>query len=303
MLAVNADHDALPEGLMKPVMALLSDHGIAHGPLREGPQCLNLNATDQARVFIKVSRKGEKSGRAAHEVAGALSAAAAGVRVSTPLIPNVVTLEDEDGEPRNVSVWRWETTVTPPSLRDQAAAGASFLATLAGTPAPPTASKFSASQFIARVRDRLHGNHTEAANRIRTCLDEVEHQISARLDPVRYTWIHGDLHSKNLMWTLHTDPLIVDWETHSIGPVEFDIAQLLRSVLLDFPLHDAQEKQRASAWLRDRIETQTPVSVDWDLVNLFARVRSASAASHLLLHGYDPARTNANLALINQWAA
>lgn len=279
--------------LVDQISAMLASHGIRHAPLREGTPHLNLNLHDQRRVFVKVSRPGERHGRAAREITGSAWAAAHGINTPVALLDHVIELLDEDGEIREVTVWKWLTSASATSLVDQSRIVSAFVADLARLPLPDGVADFDLDFFLTRVHDRLDTHPDPVSRSIVTAADTEATNIRRALDPTRYVWIHGDLHFKNVHWQVRPEPVLLDWESHCRGPVEWDVAQLFRSIDRDFPEHMDSEKHQAALIVRQIIENR--LDVDWNLVGACGRFRAASSASHLLLHGHNAAGLAADL--------
>lgn len=287
--------------LTQRIVEALDDHHILHGRLREGTPHLNLNLTDRAHVFVKISRPAERTNRPETELAGARWASRHGLRTVLPLLDRVLDIDDEQGETRAVTVWAWHEPMTAPGLIDQIRAVADLTSAIAAVEPPDVVATFDLPFFDTRIRHRLDGNRSAEAATIMAAADQSGAALAARLAPDTYTWIHGDLHTHNILWPLSGRPIILDWESHVLGPIEWDIAQLVRSARMNFPHHDQHEQSRA---LTDATRRLNAVAdIDWELVDLCTRFRSASSASHLLIHGHQPDRLARDLTLLTAPAA
>lgn len=282
--------------LLSRVNDALDQARIVHGDLVEGPAHLNLNASDSSRVFVKITRAGDPHTRAHTEVTSARWARAHHVACPEPLLDAPVVVPDENNAPRAVTAWAWTEPVGCPSLRDRAADVLDVIAATCNVPAPPEATPFDVDFYTARIADRLGSRHDETSqNLLATALDasvRVKTLIATRPSG----WRHADLHLDNVGWCLRGTPVVYDWESAALGPVEIDLAQLLRSILVNTPDHAPAE--RADVYARTAAAAEARLDVDGDLVDALVAFRSASAASHLLLHGHDPRLLAANLALL-----
>lgn len=284
--------------LLSRVGDVLDQAGIAHGELVEGPAHLNLNASDSSRVFVKVTRAGDSHARAHAEVTSARWARTHRIACPEPLLDAPVAVPDENDTLRAVTVWAWTEPVGCPSLRDRAADVLDVIAILCEVPAPPDAAPFDVDFYLARLTDRLAGRTDETAQRLLA----TGHDTAARVKTLAATrptgWRHADLHLDNVGWCLRGTPVIYDWESAALGPVEIDVAQLLRSILVNTPNHAPAE--RADVYARTVADAEARLDVDRDLIDALVAFRSASAASHLLFHGHghDPRLLAANLTLL-----
>lgn len=275
----------------------LRHHGVRHGLLREGAPYLNLNAADRSHVFVKVARAGQLRERAGTELVGAQWATREGINTCTPLVNDVLHVSDESGTDRCVTVWQWLEPVTAPALYDQAHMVADLLVEVARTPAPEQVSCFDPSYYVKWAQRRLEGRTDAAASAILDAINDTASRIRTSMDPARHVWIHGDLHFENVLWQVTGRPALLDWESHLRGPVEFDIAQMMRSVYLHFPKHAESEKVRVVRAMKIRLDDS--LDVDWALVEQFGRFRAASSASHLLIHGHDARRLSVEMSMLD----
>lgn len=56
-------------------------------------------------------------------------------------------------------------------------------------------------------------------------------------------WVHRDYHSRNLMFTEHNNPGVIDFQDAVNGPVTYDLVSLLRDCYIDWPL------ERVESWV------------------------------------------------------
>ena len=273
--------------VVRAVESVLAEEGVRHGPLREGPAWLNRNLSDGQNVFVKVSEpvQGESipepaGSRAAAEIRGALWAAEHGVRTVSPLVSDVRTVEvDQDG-PRDVTVWGFHQEVSPPSMVDQILGLMNSIDAVSEVPSRDGCSVFDVRFFEARVMSRLDGCVDDAANMIREKTAATAAEVAERTSDEPYQWIHGDLHVRNLMWTVSGLPAIVDWESNTVGPLSWELAQVTGSVLNHFPRHCTRDKQRFLGRVENTIAEKFP-HVNIDTVQACTDMRTLSWLSHV----------------------
>ena len=272
------------------VSAALLSQGVSHGRLVEGSPTLNHTLSDGSRVFCKVSRPGEVSPRPGFELTGTRMAAAAGIASNVALLDAPLEIVDEHGQVRVVTAWRFEQSCTPPALIDQArlVAEAACAAPLAGVDAS-AAHQFDLSFFLGRIEGRLASLAAQGqveADAVLGRAREVYSRTAALMDPAAFQWTHSDAHLKNVIWRVDGRPMLIDWESNCRGPIEWDIAAVIRSCFQDFPEHDLGTQYRAARaailTFRDRIEFNP------DLALLSVSARGLSYQSHLLAVGHDP---------------
>lgn len=294
-----ADQHVLSSGFLSRVEQALRQVGVLHGSLVEGPPNLNLNAADGRRVFVKVNRPGVAPDRLAAEVEGARWASRYGLLTASPLHDGLLRVYDDAGDERFVSVWRFLDMCTPPSLMTQALALADALAATSRVPAPIGATAFDLGFFTDRIMDRLSGRTDAAANLIRETALGCHEVIAARLPATTWSWIHGDLHLRNVGWGVGGHPVVLDWESHCLGPVEWDAAQILRSLHVHTEKRSAGDLQQHVAAVVEHVDRHTGFLLDWALVDAMVAYRAASSASHLLVHGHAGHILAADMALLN----
>lgn len=272
--------------LLSRITESLDDHGIEHGTLVEGSPHLNANLSDGKHVFVKVTRPGEGAARAATEVTASVWARQHGIAAPEALIAEPLRLIDAGGGERIVTVFTYVNTCLGPALIDRATDAVEQMRLIASVPAPPTATLFDIDYYMARIQRRLAGRRdTVSAALLIEAETSYERAVRAMAGrPVR--WSHSDLHLLNLGWSVNGRATVFDWESSSVAPIEVDVSQLLRSVEINTP--EAARDYRAQIAQRVTDLSHTLFDIDWDLVNALIRFRSASAASHLIVHGDHP---------------
>jgi hypothetical protein len=291
---------AIRSGLVDQVAEVLREHHIGHGVLTEGPPHLNLNVTDHQAVFVKITRPGDPHERAHNECRSARWARVHGIRVGEPLLDEPALITGPDGTTQAVTVWRWAAPCTGPSLENRCLDVLGTVARLNTVPAPAWADPFPIPMYHRRVHTRLAGRADPVADLVRERIYDTYAAITTAQarTPRAWTtrWAHADLHLRNVIWGVHGQPVILDWESAALAPVEVDLAQILRSIWVYAPTYSAPERLRVAS--RVVAEADALMGVDWALVRHLMVFRAASSASHLLTHGHDPAVLAADLALL-----
>lgn len=276
------------------ISARLVEHNVEHGALVEGRPFLNLNASDGDRVFVKVTRTGEHSRAQAAELVGSAWARRHGIAAPESLTDRVLDLVE--GGKRHATVWRHLSLVPAPDLLRQSTAMVDFVARVAAVPAPGSARVLNPDDVLDRIVGRLVGRKDDTTRQIRVRAMESWMRIEDPMAGAPQTWIHGDPHARNVGWLADGSPILLDWESQARGPVEWDVAQVLRSVLAFAVDLNEAGRRRAAAQVVALVDAR--LDVDWALVAEVIRFRSASSASHLLVHGHDPHVLARDLALI-----
>lgn len=294
-------HDDEQGMKIRSVENVLNLHHIPHGVLTPGRRWLHENMSDEENVFIKI-RTGQPVSvdritgidAFANEIVGALHANSHHIPASEPLLPHVVTLETPT---RDATVWKYMDDYPVPSDTTAFQKMGELVAATAATPPPANVGTFKSEQIIKRLGWRLAGSTHKYAQQIAPLAFECERTLRHRLKPETFVWIHGDPHFDNVRWKVDGSPVLIDWESHCVGPIEWDIAQL-RRINTDTPTGDAE-----AAHTLDHNAIQTIMDgrpVDENLLILCTLLRSLSYASHLILTGLNPHILEQEIGIINR---
>lgn len=278
------------------VTALLAAEKIRHQTLHVGPTNMNHSITDHKRVFIKVARPNRNTANLAHEVAASTWAQRHGIRTTTPLLTAPVEFNDTHGHHRTATVWEWVEFCTAPALIDRVRDAINVALVIHDTPAPADTHDLTPTYWHRTLHERLAplGNAPQAQllrNLAATCAARIEDRWNAR--PVG--WIHGDLHLGNLGWGLDGNVLTYDWESTKVGPIEVDVAQILRSIFVNPQDYSHTERVRVALSGADIVNQHH--DIDWRLVKHLIHARAVSSMSLLILTG-NQQDFNANQALL-----
>lgn len=284
--------------LIDRISVALTDLGIAHGTLVEGPPHLNANLSDHRRVFVKVSRAGEERDRAATEILAATWAHGHGIACAQPLLAAPLEVLDAEDQPRSVTVLDYQPLCVAPSLLDRSRDVADLLLRIAATPPPPGLGAYPHAFYLDRVRRRLTGRPGPEAARVLTVAETAGATVTRLLPTRPVRWSHSDLHLANLGWCVNGTALVLDWESSSLAPVEVDLAQTLRTIDTLGAGFAPDYRLDAARTIVGRVSEHH--DIDWDLVAALARFRAASHASHLLVHGHEPDLLGRTLAFLDQ---
>lgn len=286
----------ISEPLLRSIADVLGSHGIRHNVLVEGAPNLNLNLTDRSRVFVKVTRRGERLDRAFTEVASATWARAHGLLCPTPLMDAPVIVSDETEAPRAVTAWSWVETASAGSLIDRCRDVLGIIEHCAQTPAPDHAKPWNLDFLRQRLRERLGSRPDTISTAVLADAETSGERVAALLAGRDARWAHLDLHLNNVGWCVNSHPVVFDWESSGTAPVEADVSQLLRSIFVDTPDYAPSERLRVAAVVVDTANER--MDIDWRLVRALIRFRAASSASHFLTTGERPKDLRRNLDLI-----
>jgi hypothetical protein len=258
---------------------LLDEAGIEHGTLYERAPAYHLLVTDGEHVFVKVTRPGEAL-RFGSEILGARTARLLGVDAPEPLLPEMGEFTAADGTLRHFTVWEHIAEV---GVLDEAmvASICDAVKTLASFP-PPALPTFTTDRFLVAIDQRLRYDPSESALDMLAYAHRLKAAIDERLDPAKFVLLHGDPHYDNVM-VRDGKPLLVDWESVTVGPIEWDVAQLVRP--------HTQRPMDGITWesVGETVRTNlADLRVDESLLALTRAFRSVSHASYLHFHNIQP---------------
>lgn len=272
---------SLDAALLTEISRALTCAGVEHGALRAGRAVgtLNEHVTDGRRVFVKVA-VAPGSGVASEPEATAW-AYANRLAPARALTDRAITTDNGIV----IGVYEWIETTSPGALVDQVSALTALLTrTHAATPglAPGSAARpamrvFDAAAQIQVTKDRLSGHYSEtAANLIGLVMDATETVVN------RSTWdnqvpVHGDAHVGNLASLLDGTYRLVDWEALMLAPAEWDIAQLVRTLLVQQPTCSPDYRVAMAEYALASFPR-----ADLDLVDAIMRIRACTWAALLI---------------------
>lgn len=259
---------------------LLDEEGIEHGVLYELPPTFHLLVTDGNRVFVKVTRPDEVL-RFDLEVWGAAMARLLGVDAPEPLMRPMGEFAATDGTTRHFTVWE-HIGADGTFDEDMVLAVADTVKTLASFPPPHGLRTFTTDKFLASIDRRLRYDPSEFAFDMLVYAHRLKAAIDERLDPSRFVLLHGDPHFDNAM-SRDGRTLLVDWESVTVGPIEWDIAQMVRPF--------SQRPMVGITWEsieRTVMDRLGDLDVDHDLLTLTRAYRSVSHMSYLHFHDVKP---------------
>lgn len=290
------DSPLVDMALVKAIERTLDDHGISHGALREGAHQFNLNVSDESKVFVKVTRASSvTSERAWTEVAASRHAETTGLSVYKPLVDPVAVL-DSSGGTRFVTVFEWIDLCSGPGLLDRARETFRLLTQVSVRDPFSGAERLNLDIYNDRMQARL-GNRTDRTSQMLLDVGETECEKARSLVPARpHVWSHGDLHLLNVGWGVNGSPVLLNWESSCLAPVEVDLAQLVRSILTDTPNYSPDERRRVVDMIAESADEA--LDVDWGLVEVIVRLRAASTASRLVTEDPEHPQLAANIRLI-----
>ena len=257
--------------------SLLTKAGIKHGPLVELPPTFHAILSDGAHVFVKITRPNETV-RFGHEIWGANLVRGLGIDAPAPLLDEVQQFVSHDGTVRYFTVWEYIESV---GVLDEAMVMdvCGVMNRLAATPRPDELRTFSTGKAIDSISRRFADDNSDFAVQMLSYARRLETVIAGRLDESSFVLLHGDPHYDNVM-SRNGRAMLVDWESITFGPIEWDIAQMIRPFT---------ERQLVGVTL-DTIELTVlaetnDIGVDADLVELCRALRSVSHVSYLHYHG------------------
>jgi len=268
---MTATRDANPSGT--PPAEINIDQSLVHGLLREQhPDLAHLPLTFEQHGWDNVTfRLGEDMAiRLPRRQAAAnlITHEQKWLPTLSKHLPLPIPSPHRTGVPAKVYPWQWSilpwfpgtpADINPPSV-DQAPLFAAFLQAL-HQPAPPEAPinpfrGIPLSERAASLEERLQ--RVQAKTQLVT--KEIRHQWTASIQSpidVDKTWIHGDLHSRNVLVHEGKITAVIDWGDISSGDRATDLAsiwmvfpdlQARRAVIAALPHISEATWQRARGW-------------------------------------------------------
>ena len=259
------------------VSALLTKAGIEHGPLVELPPTFHAILSDGAHVFVKITRPNEIV-RFGNEICGANLVRGLGIDAPAPLLDEVQQFVAHDETVRYFTVWEYIESV---GVLDETMVldVCGVVNRLAAITRPDGLRTFSTDRSMAAIDRRFTSDNSDFAAQMWPYAKRLETAVNERLDESSFVLLHGDPHFDNVM-SRNGRAMLVDWESITFGPIEWDIAQMIRPFT---------ERQLVGITL-DTIELTVlaetnGIAVDADLVELCRALRSVSHISYLYYHG------------------
>lgn len=257
--------ERLPVGLVELTKSLLGEYPVYAG------RSFNLHYRSP-NSFIKVTYPWVKGDRMKNEVLTSKYLESVGIDASVSLTSKPLTFEDEKGNERWATFWEPVddiVAVAQETMTDYCTEKLREVSTLA---IPEHFTRFSLDDFMDAVEKRMEVSDSELVPFLKREVEVVLDYLPDREGTVKF--IHGDVHSGNVLVTSSGRVVLVDLESSCEGPVEWDAAQISRYSSIED--------------LLDLYKLYESWGLDVDLIRYFHHVRNLTSLTHMVASGATP---------------
>lgn len=251
--------EILPAEFLKLTESVLGERPVHMG------QAFNLHYRTQ-HAFIKVTYPWVKGDRMKNEVKTAQFLGTVGVDASVSLTREPLSFEDETGRERWATFWEPVEDVIQVSQDVMTYYCTQKMLELSLLEVPRHATKFTLEDFMDAVKKRMQISDSDLVPFLLREAEAVLERFPSYELPSKF--IHGDVHSGNLLVTSGGRIVLVDLESSCEGPMEWDAAQISRYCSLPGLL---ELYKKFESW-----------GLDVESIRYFHHVRNLTSLTHMV---------------------